>query len=169
MLLLHTSIHAFSHKCCFTPTHTHTHTPVHTQAFTHMSYTYAFTCMLFHTCCCTHAAYICLHRHPYTNTVRHALLHEHSCTRALLHKPLHPHMLCLFSAKRRAREEKSQPCRSLRKGDNHNWPPTIMWFERFAYCDSSAPTPALRKRKYERQGEAEKKRREKKEIERRER
>jgi hypothetical protein len=120
MLLLHTSIHAFSHKCCFTPTHTHTHTPVHTQAFTHMSYTYAFTCMLFHTCCCTHAAYICLHRHPFTNTVRHALLHEHSCTPALLHKPLHPHMLCLFSAKRRAREEKSQSCRSLRKGDNHN-------------------------------------------------
>ena len=99
---------------------THTHTPVHTQAFTHMSYTYAFTCMLFHTCCCTHAAYICLHRHPFTNTVRHALLHEHSCTPALLHKPLHPHMLCLFSAKCRAREEKSQSCRSLRKGDNHN-------------------------------------------------
>ena len=77
MLLLHTSIHALSHKCCFTPANTHTHKPLHTYLYTH-----AFTFRLFHTGCCTHAVYICF----YTGTLTHT---EHwyacACTQALLH------------------------------------------------------------------------------------
>ena len=88
------SMHAFSHKCCFTPTHMHT--PLHKPLDMSLHiciYTHSFPHMLLHTC--ISYAYTCFYTGTLTRT-QHALLHEpqeHLCTRALLHKPSHTHMM----------------------------------------------------------------------------